>query len=66
VNTKTAGSVGARSDHAPLVGSPADGEGLTPQAGIALFFDGTEEGIQIKVQDFAGHPPGSVSDCFVY
>ena len=54
VDAKAAGRVGAGSHHAAAFGAPADGKGLTHQRRVTLFFDGAEEGVEVKVEDFAG------------
>ena len=47
--------VRAGGHHAALVGPPADGEGLAAQRRVVQFFDRAEEGVQVEVQDGAGH-----------
>jgi hypothetical protein len=54
-NAEAAGGVGTGSHNPPRFGPAAYSEDLAAQARVALFFDGTEKGIQVKVQDFAGH-----------
>jgi len=54
-DSKAAGGIGAGGDHAALIRPAADGERLAAQGRIVQFFDRTEEGIQVKVQDGARH-----------
>lgn len=48
------GRVGGRSDYSPSGWGTPDCKGLPAQTGILDFFYGTEESIQIKVENYAG------------
>jgi hypothetical protein len=48
------GRIGTGSDHTPTSGGSSDCENLPAQTGIFDFFYGTEESIQIKVENYAG------------
>ena len=55
VDAEAAGGVGAGGHHAAFLRPAADGKGLAAQGRVVQFFDGTEEGVQVEVQDGAGH-----------
>ena len=54
MNAVAAGRIGARGYHTAALGPPADGERLAGKRGVALFFYGAEEGVEVEVEDLAG------------
>jgi hypothetical protein len=54
-NAKPSGWIGAGRDDTPFPWPAADGERFSPQFWMPILLDGTEESIQIEVQNPANH-----------
>jgi hypothetical protein len=61
VNAKLARGIRAGGDDPALVCLPANGEGLSAQGRVALFFNGAKESIKVEVKDRSRH-----GDCANY
>jgi hypothetical protein len=55
MDPEPASGIRARGNHTALFGPSTDSERLAYQRGITLLFDGTEESIQVQMNDSAWH-----------
>jgi hypothetical protein len=55
MDAEAAGLIGGGGDHPPGTGA-ADQDWLTGQCGVVQHFDGGVEGVEVDVEDAAGHP----------